>query len=303
MSAVALLVEGNNSLFAFHDASTIFINDSALCNAASAHARARSQDQTDPDMLLTEWKRCGVFDFLGFVRGVAGSVLDHGETAMENKILPWMDSIAGNRPHILSLCIALTACQSTVMSTASGPWPVPGVAEDMCLPDRLKACARGGEGPSEDAVQEWKDKKLAAVQARPMDDEQMLLLEMHCATVIKNKPKYKKTTTEDQLAKQAKTSAKKFMRNRRTLEGNNTVCGLADIDQWTHTHKMTTAQGVAYEGTVGQKICRLVMEFAVGDDILAWRSIRKSEFCFMLGAKQCLGSRSLPRPAPPRPVS
>ena len=57
------------------------------------------------------------------------------------------------------MCMMQQVWGGTVTSPASGPWPVPGVADDMCLPDHLKACKK----PLPAQVQEWKNRKLSCV--------------------------------------------------------------------------------------------------------------------------------------------
>ena len=61
------------------------------------------QDQKDPDLDVIDWDRSGKFDVLDFARGCHGGECDHGETGMQNNVLPYFDGIAGQRPQLLAL--------------------------------------------------------------------------------------------------------------------------------------------------------------------------------------------------------
>ena len=244
--------------------------------ALEEYEEAEEAEGVDADIVA--WNRSGKFDVNGFICGVAGATIDHGETSMPNKILPWMDGIAGERPHILALACAMQSCASTLHADAHGPWPT----QDCCLPDRLRAT----HSPSGAEMTAWQSSTVAGLHGDPriMDADQLALHaeRFNVSWKAKSAANNKKELSEAAWRTKGVNGAKKYMKARRKMTAEGKTVGMVR----RHAHvlavvEMRTCQGGEYRGTIEQSIRRHVVSFLCDEETLAWKSIRRSEYCFL----------------------
>jgi hypothetical protein len=218
-------------------------------------------------------------NLIDILRGIAGCAVDHGETAVHNLILPWMDGIAGQRPSMLAVLCALQACCSTLAKEGKGSnvdgvtWPT----SDECLPDRL----RSSSAATPPCLLQWKSRTVKARVARVMSEvDEKNLIERAGPLIIKQS---KKALTEAQVTAKSIAAVKKYMGERQQSVEQGVSVGMIKTDGGREIlpSEFKTLQGEDYTGALCAKWRQMIIRFAFDPEIIDWRSIRQAEYCFL----------------------